>query len=153
MTRTLGKGCITGAAVAFAAVFIACGGGRSDYIPPTSQPAPRVELEAIASVTVLEGQQVTREIRELTALPRELSLRPNRTVRLLAAAFDQNGRPIETGIEYQWKVEDARAGTIEPATSPNSPPLFRASSQVGDYPQALIVSAFITTPSGVSGTS
>lgn len=153
MTGVLGKCLITGAAAVVATVFVACGGGRPDYVPPTLQPAPKVELETIASVTVLEGQVVTREIRELTALPRELSLRPNRTVRLLAAAFDQSGRPIETGIEYQWKVEDARAGTIEPATTPNSPPLFRASSQVGDYPQALIVSAFISTPNGASGTS
>lgn len=157
MRRALGRRlfslAVAVAAAAFTATFLACSSGRPDYVPPTLQPAPRVELEANASVTVLEGQPTAREIRELTALPREFSLRPNRTVRLLAAAFDQNGRPIETDIEYQWKVEDARAGTIEPATDAKAQPLFRASSQVGDYPQALVLSALISTPNGILGTS
>jgi hypothetical protein len=130
-----------------------CGQDGVQYIPPTIEAAPRVELQAAASITVLEGQPVTREIRELTALPRELALRPNRTIRLLAAAFDRDGLPIETDIQFQWKVDDLRAGSIEPGTDPNAPPLFRASGASGEYPNALIVSALVPAPNGFTGTS
>jgi hypothetical protein len=132
---------------------VACGQDRPQHVSRTTEAAPRVELRSEASLTVLEGQLIGREIRELTALPKELALRPNRSIRLLAAAFDQHGLPIETDIQFQWKVADPRAGSIEPGTDPNAPPLFRASGETGEYPDALIVSALVPAPSGFTGTS
>jgi hypothetical protein len=105
------------------------GEGHARSHTPDQPPAPQTQ---IAVNYVGPGANVAR----ISISPKTVTLPPNQSIALTAAAFDANNNPIPTG-PLSWTTSDPSIGTI---TS--------AGSLQGQARGAVVVSA--TTPTGIS---
>ncbi len=84
---------------------------------------------------------VQRQLSNVTIYPTQITVRPGQFVGLGALSWDAQGQSIPQ-IDMQWSVASQAVGTIDRLG------FFQASSNTGDYPNAIKVTATQDTPDG-----
>jgi hypothetical protein len=106
---------------------VACGSSSSGVFPYV-EGRESIIVSATADVRIVD--QVLPHLNSVNIIPAHIFLYPGETTKLLAAAYDQRGRPFQ-GVEFAWRMNVRDVGTV------TSGGVFRAGFTTGTFKDAI----------------